>query len=124
MSGDIPEKELVIPGHLEIAVEAATRLNSGEWSTNEVLIAGLSDLESFVRTQPGEFPIIDAGPLEQTPITKFLVNEFEKLSQTAGGSDSFGYRAITQIGLIVAAVKTLEVQVQQLGSRITELEKR
>ncbi|MDO3260578.1 hypothetical protein P5V33_11635 [Mycobacteroides abscessus subsp. abscessus] len=123
VSGDIPEKELVIPGHLEIAVEAATRLNSGEWSTNEVLIAGLSDLESFVRTQPGDFPIIDAGPLENTPITKFIVNSMESMSRMSG-ADSYGSRAILQIGLLVGAVKKMEELVQQLTNRITELEQR
>lgn len=113
-----------IPIHLEIAVEAATRLNSGEWSTNEVLIAGLSDLESFVRTPPNDQPFIDAGPLEGTPITKFLINAFEELAEARSGQDSYGDRAVNQIGFLVAAIKTLEVNVQQLSRRLAELENR
>lgn len=118
------DNELVIPGHLAIAVEAATRLNSGEWTVNEVVIAALADLESFVRTPPNDQPFIDAGPLEDTPITKFVINAFEELANARSGEDSYGYRAVNQIGLLVAAIKTLEVNVQQLGRRLTELENR
>lgn len=120
----MPDKDLHIPGYLEIAVDAATRLNSGDWSANEVLIAGLSDLESFVRTPPNDMPIIDAGPLEDTPITKFIVNSFEATSNARSGQASYGLVAIEQLGFMVAAIKTLEVQVQQLNRRLTELEQR
>jgi len=118
------DKELVIPGHLAITVEAATRLNSGEWTINEVIVAALSDMESFVRTPPNDQPFIDAGPLEDTPITKFLVNAFEELANARSGEDSYGDRAVNQIGFLVAAVKALEVNVQQLSRRLSELENR
>jgi hypothetical protein len=118
----VPDKELGIPGHLDITIEAANRLNSGDWSTNEVLIAGLSDLESFVRTPPNDSPLIDAGPLEDFPITKMVVNGFETVSNAQSGKASYGLIAVMELGLIVAAVKALEVQVQQLNRRVTELE--
>ncbi|MCV7205272.1 hypothetical protein H7J71_25020 [Mycolicibacterium peregrinum] len=116
------DKELIVPGHLEIATEAATRLQSGEWSTNEVLIAALADLESFVRTPPGDQPFIDAGPLEPFPITKMVVNSFEELSNATSGQVSYGFAAVQQIGFIVAAVKGLEAMVQGLGRRVAQLE--
>ncbi|WP_368834362.1 hypothetical protein [Mycobacterium intracellulare] len=120
----MPDKDLVIPGHLEIAIEAANRLNSGEWSTNEVLIAALADLESFVRLAPDGSPIIDAGPLEDTPIFKMVVNGCEKITNATGTQGTHGSVAVMQLGILAAAIKGLEVQVQQLNRRITELEQR
>jgi hypothetical protein len=117
-------KELEIPGHLDIAKDAAMRLSSGEWSTNEVLIAGLADLESFVRTRPDDQPFIDAGPLEDTPIAKFVVNTFEEIANAQSGRDSYGERAVLQIGLLVGAIKTLEQHVLLLNRRVAELEPR
>lgn len=118
------DKELVVPGYLEIAGEAATRLQSGEWTTNEVLVAALADLESFVRTRPDDSPFIDAGPLDPFPITKVVINGFEHLSQATNGQVPYGFAAIQRIGLVVAAVKALEVQVQELSRRVAELEQR
>jgi hypothetical protein len=120
----MPDKDLVIPGHLAITIEAANRLNSGEWSTNEVLIAALADLESFVRLEPGGMPIIDAGPLEATPIFKMVVNGFEKMTNAAGSQGTHGSVAVMQLGIVAAAVKGLEVQTQELSRRLTELEQR
>lgn len=116
------DKELVIPGHLEIAVEAASRLRSGEWSTNEVLIAALSDLESFVRLEPNGSPLIDAGPLESTPIFKMVVNGFEEATNATGSQGTHGSVAVMQLGIAAAAIKALEVQVQQLARRVAQLE--
>lgn len=116
--------ELQIPGHLEIAIEAATRLNSGEWSTNEVFLAALADLESFVRLEPGGSPIIDAGPLEATPIFKMVVNGFEKITNATGSEGTHGSVAVMQLGIVAAAIKGLEEQVQQLARRVAELEQR
>jgi len=118
------DKELHIPGHLDIAVEAADRLNSGEWSTNEVFLAALADLESFVRIEPGGSPIIDAGPLEATPIFKMVVNGFEKITNSTGSEGTHGYVAVMQLGIAAAAIKGLEIQVQQLARRVAELERR
>lgn len=118
------DEGIEIPAYLEIATETVTRLQSGEWTTNEVMVAGLADLESFVRTPPDDHPFIDAGPLEDTPITKFVVNTFEELANARSGEDSYGHRAVTQIGLLVSAIKTLEVNAQQLSRRVAELEQR
>jgi hypothetical protein len=120
----MPDKDLVIPGHLDITIEATTRLNSGDWSTNEVLIAALADLESFVRLEPGGSPIIDAGPLEATPIFKMVVNSFEKITNATGSQGTHGSVAVMQLGILAAAIKGLEVQVQDLNRRLTELEQR
>lgn len=116
--------DIEIPGHFEIAVEAATRLQSGEWTTNEVLVAALSRLESFVRTPPSDQPFIDAGPLEPFPITKMVVNGFEEVSNATNGQVSYGESAVQRLGFIVAAVKGLEAMVQGLGRRVAELEQR
>lgn len=118
------DKELHIPGHLDIAIEAAERLNSGEWTTNEVFLAALADLESFVRVEPGGFPIIDAGPLEDTPIFKMVVNGFEKITDSTGSEGSHGSVAVMQLGIVAGAIKGLEVLVQQLARRVAELEQR
>jgi len=115
-------QELHIPGHLDIAIEAAGRLNSGEWSTNEVFLAALADLESFVRLEPDDSPMIDAGPLEATPIFKMVVNSFEQITNSTGSHGSHGSVAVQQLGIVAAAIKGLEVQVQQLGRRVAELE--
>ena len=120
----MPDKDIVIPGHLNIAKEAASRLSSGEWSTNEVLIAALADLESFVRLEPDGTPIIDAGPLQATPIFKMVVNSFEKISNATGSEGTHGYVAVMQLGIVAAAVKALEEQVQDLHRRLAKLEER
>lgn len=116
--------ELEIPGHLTIAVEAATRLDSGEWTPNEVLVAAIADLESFVRTNPEDQPLIDAGLLEQFPVTKLVVNTFEHLSEATNGEVSYGFAAVQRVGALVVAVKALEAMVQQLNGRLTQLEQR
>ncbi|MAS06200.1 MAG: hypothetical protein CL534_16170 [Ahrensia sp.] len=116
------DRNIVIPGHLEIAAEAAGRLNSGEWSTNETLVAALSDLESFVRTPPSDMPFIDAGPLEGFPITKTVVNGFEHVTAEQSSKAPWGYVAVSQLGFVVAAIKALEAQNQHLVRRIAKLE--
>ena len=115
--------EVVIAPHLTIAVAAVNRLGRG-FSTNQVLVAGLAELERFVRTNPDDAPFIDAGPLEPYPVTKFVVNQLEKMASDTRGQVSYGVAAIRGLGPIVAAVKSLEVQLQQLGSRVAQLEQR
>ncbi|MEU9806264.1 hypothetical protein [Mycobacterium sp. NPDC050853] len=117
------EREIAFPVHLAISAEAVNRLRNHGWSTDEVLIAGLSDLESFVRTRPNDAPFIDAGPLEPYPITKMVINGFEAAAVRTSGEVSYGAAAIERIGYVVAAVKGLEVLVQQLTSRIEALER-
>ncbi len=122
MSGDIPKRDLVIPPHLAIAVEAAARMRSGKWITNDVLIAGLADLESFVRTNPADQILITDKPLDPFPITKHVVGTFEDLAQETNGKVPLGYAAIQRIGVLVTAVRALEEKTQELESRLAKLE--
>lgn len=122
MSGNIPKKDLAIPPHLGITVKAAARLGTGEWSTNEVLVAGLADLESFVRTNPADAPIINAGPLEPVPITKNVINRFEHLAKETNGKVPLGFAAIQRIGVLITAIRALEEKTQELERRLAKLE--
>lgn len=114
--------ELNIPGHLAIAIEAAARLDTGNWTTNEVLVAAIADLESFVRTNPSDDFLIDAGPLEPLPITKRVINTFEELAQATNGKVPLGFAAIQRVGVLVSAVRTLELKTQELEGRLAQLE--
>lgn len=122
MSGDIPKRDLVIPPHLAIAIEAAGRVRSGKWITNDVLIAGLADLESFVRTNPADQILITDKPLDPVPITKHVVGAFEDLAQETNGKVPLGYAAIQRVGVLVTAVRALEEKTQELESRLAKLE--
>lgn len=121
MASEFPEEDLVIPGHLAIAIEAAGRLNGG-WSINKALIAGIADLESFVRTNPADDVLIDAGPLEPVPITKDVINRFEQLAQLTNGKVPLGFAAVQRVGVLVSAVRALEEKTQDLEGRLAKLE--
>ncbi|ORA64138.1 hypothetical protein BST24_02955 [Mycobacteroides franklinii] len=112
----------MIPPHLAIAIEAAGRVRSGKWITNDVLIAGLADLESFVRTNPADQILITDKPLDPFPITKHVVGTFEDLAQETNGKVPLGYAAIQRIGVLVTAVRALEEKTQELESRLAKLE--
>lgn len=122
MAADIPKRDIVIPEHLLIAIEAAARLSSGQWTTGDALIAGIADLESFVRTNPDDQPLIDAGPLDAFPITKYVVGTFEDLAQETNGKVPLGFAAIQRVGVLVNAVRGLEVKTQELERRLAQLE--
>ena len=53
-----------------------------------------------------------------------FVNGFEKITNSTGSEGTHGYVAVMQLGIAAAAIKGLEIQVQQLARRVAELERR
>lgn len=80
----------------------------------DALVEGFGNLESLIRNQPGDQPIIDAGPLDHLPITKAYITTLENATPNYQvRSDA----AAATAGASFVAVKALEVMIQGLAKR-------
>lgn len=80
----------------------------------DALVEAFGNLESLIRNQPGDQPIIDAGPLDHLPIAKAYIATLENaMPNYQVRSDA----ATATAAASFIAVKSLEVMIQGLAKR-------
>jgi len=79
------------------------------------LIEGFGNLESLIRNQPDGHPMINAGPLETTPIARAYIATLENaMPHYQVRSDA----AAATAGAAFVAIKALEVMIQSIAKRL------
>lgn len=106
-----------VPKYLKLTHQLVDRLNEGA-DPVEAVVTAFAELEMFVRTPVADQVLIDVGPLDPVPITKHAVGTMENLAQATNGEVSYGLAAIQRLGVLVDAVRALEVKTQELESRL------
>jgi hypothetical protein len=84
----------------------------------EAPVEGFGNLESFIRNQPTDHPIIDTrmvDPLEDSPITRTVVTTLENAMPTYQVRSDV---AATLAGATIVAVKALETRIQAIEQRL------
>ncbi len=78
------------------------------------LVELAGNLESLIRNQPDDHPVINAGPLEDLPVTKLFVNMMENaMPRYQVRSDAASACAAASI----VAIKVLETRIRDLEAR-------
>ncbi|BBY82105.1 hypothetical protein H7I53_14525 [Mycolicibacterium pulveris] len=81
----------------------------------DALTNGFGNLESLIRNQPDDHPVINAGPLDEFPITKTFVNMLENaMPNYVTRADAAAATAAASI----VCIKALEAQIRALAARI------
>jgi hypothetical protein len=79
----------------------------------DAIIEACGNLESLIRNQPDDHPLIDAGPLDDLPVTKDFVSLLER------AMPKYVVRADAATATAAAAI----VAIRTLEARIIELER-
>ena len=107
---DQPMENLYATQHL-----AAQLANHPDRPLAEAVVEACGNLESLIRNQPDDHPIINAGQLEQLPITKTFVNMLENaMPNYIVRSDA----AIATAAASIVAIKALEARIHSLEERL------
>lgn len=78
----------------------------------EAFVEAFGNIESLIRNQPNDHPMINAGPLENRPITKGLVNRLESAMP----------RYVVRSDLVVALAAGTIVALREVEDRLTAVE--
>lgn len=110
------------PSHLATTNHLAEQLaDHPDQALVAVIVEGFGNLESFIRNQPGDHPMIDTrrlGSIDQLPVTKSVVNALENaMPKYVVRSDA----ATALAGASIVAFFALEKRIQAIEERLANL---